>query len=189
MSSQGWVLEARQDACYLHVWAVEAGLSRIPFQYPCLCHLLTWVFSVEFSNTPNLYGRFRSLYSPYSHRFPQWPRGIRKLTFLCFLVDESKESQNWVPSLAACCIVQWFCCDTSQFYSYGQENQTNLSLQLFSHCPSCLCCGTEHTIWLRVFSFLYKWQNKELILLFSLFKNWNSASKLDLDLNSDLNSD
>lgn len=26
---------------YLHVQAVEAGPSRIPFQYPCLCNLLT----------------------------------------------------------------------------------------------------------------------------------------------------
>lgn len=72
---------------YLCVQAVEAGPSRIPFQYPCLCHLLTWGFSVEFSDAPILYGKFvSSQHSPYSHRSPHWPRGFRRLTFVCLFV-------------------------------------------------------------------------------------------------------
>lgn len=137
---------------YLHVQGIETGPSRIPFQYPCLCHLLAWVSSVDFSCAPNLHSWFvSSLHSPYSHRLPCWPRDIRKLTFFFFLVDWSEERQNEVFSAvlswctAACCFRQGLCYDTSQYFSYEQEDQRDLSLQSFSHCPSCLCCGAKHT--------------------------------------------
>lgn len=173
----------------LRVQVVEAGPSRIPFQYPCLCYLLTWVFSIEFSNAPNLYGKFiSSLHSPYSHRLPHWPRSIRKLTFVCLvgfwwinLRKDRRRCPHWLLiALYSDSVV------IRHKFSYGQEDQTDPSLQPFSHCPSCLCCGTKHPTWLRIFSFHYKWQNKKL---FSLFKNWHPVSKLDSDLNSDLKSD
>lgn len=105
---------------YLHVQGIETGPSRIPFQYPCLCHLLTWVSAVEFSHAPNLYSWFvSSLRSPYSCRLPRWPRDIRKLTFLfvcLFWVNWSEDRQTEVPSAvlswctAARCFVQglWY---------------------------------------------------------------------------------
>lgn len=173
---------------YLCVQAVEAGPSRISFQYPCLCPLLTWVFSVEFSNAPSLYGRFiSSRHSPYSHRFPHWPRGFRKLTFVCLfsggLIWGKTERGALISCFLLCTVtLLWY---FTIFLLRARKDQTDLSLQHFSHCPSCLSCGTKHTTWLRVFSFLYKWQNKKLTLLFSLFKNWHPASKLDSDLNSD----
>lgn len=77
-----------QASCwYLHVHAVEAGPSRIPFQYPCLCYLLTWV-SLLSSQMLQIYMAISSLHSPYSHRFPCWPRSIRKLTFVCLFSGE-----------------------------------------------------------------------------------------------------
>lgn len=32
---------SQASGCYLRVQVVEAGPSGIPFQYPCLCYLLT----------------------------------------------------------------------------------------------------------------------------------------------------
>lgn len=156
---------------YLCVQAVEAGPSRIPFQHPCLCHLLTWVYSAKFSNAPNLCGRFISFqHSPYSCRFPHWPRGFRKLTFVYLFSGGLIWGKTERGALISCLLLPtatllWY---FTIFLLWTKKDQTGLSLQPFSHYPSCLCCGTKHTTWSRVFSFLYKWQNKKLTLLFSL---------------------